>query len=74
LLRHSLLSPLVKPIWIGYQAASDWQYVSVRRLALYIEASLIEGTKWATFEPNDRRLWSQLDRSIGTFMQALFAQ
>lgn len=56
------------------QAASDSQYVPVRRLALYIEASLIEGTKWATFEPNDQRLWSQLNRSIGAFMQALYLQ
>ncbi len=56
------------------QAASDWTYVPVRRLALYIETSLIEGTKWAAFEPNDSRLWSELNRSIGTFMRALFTQ
>ena len=46
----------------------------VRRLALYIEASVANGTKWATFEPNDARLWSELNRSIGAFMQALFTQ
>jgi phage tail sheath protein FI len=56
------------------QATSNWQYVSVRRLALYIETSLIDDTRWATFEPNDQRLWSQLNRSAGAFMQALFAQ
>jgi len=56
------------------QAASDWTYVPVRRLALYIEASVTNGTKWATFEPNDARLWSELNRSIGAFMQTLFTQ
>ncbi len=56
------------------QAASDWTYVPVRRLALYIETSVRDGTKWATFEPNDARLWSELNRSIGAFMQALFTQ
>jgi hypothetical protein len=56
------------------QAASDWTYVPVRRLALYIEASVTNGTKWATFEPNDARLWSELNRSIGAFMQVLFTQ
>jgi phage tail sheath protein FI len=56
------------------QPPSDWQYVPVRRLALYIESSVYVGTKWAAFEPNDSRLWSELNRSIGAFMQALFAQ
>ena len=56
------------------QAASDWTYVPVRRLALYIETSVHDGTKWATFEPNDAQLWSELNHSIGAFMQALFAQ
>ena len=37
----------------GDQAASDWTYVPARRLALYIETSVHDGTKWATFEPND---------------------
>lgn len=33
---------------------SPWKYVPVRRLALYIEASLYEGTQWVTFEPTMR--------------------
>jgi phage tail sheath protein FI len=58
----------------GDQAASDWTYVPVRRLALFIETSVHDGTKWAVFEPNDARLWSELNRGIGAFMQTLFAQ
>ena len=44
---------------------SQWKYVPVRRLALYIEESLYRGTKWAVFEPNDEPLWAQLRLNIG---------
>jgi phage tail sheath protein FI len=56
------------------QAGSDWKYVSVRRLALYIESSLFTGTQWAVFEPNNAQLWAQLRSSVGAFMQTLFVQ
>ena len=52
--------------------ASEWKYIPVRRLALYIEESLSNGTRWAVFEPNDAALWSQLRLSIEGFMQQLF--
>lgn len=54
--------------------ASDWKYIPVRRLTLYIEESLYRATRWAVFEPNDEPLWAQLRLSIGTFMQDLFRQ
>ena len=56
------------------QLASQWKYVPVRRLALYIEESLFRGTKWAVFEPNDEPLWAQLRLSVGSFMHDLFRQ
>ena len=56
------------------QTASDWKYVSVRRLALYIESSLSNGIQWAVFEPNNEQLWAQLRSSVGAFMQTLFVQ
>ena len=46
----------------------------MRRLALYIEASLYQGTQWVVFEPNDEPLWSQIRLNVGTFMQNLFKQ
>ena len=54
--------------------ASEWKYISVRRLALYIDESLYRGTQWAVFEPNDETLWSQLRLNIGAFMNNLFRQ
>jgi len=52
--------------------ASEWKYLPVRRLALYIEESLYRGTQWAVFEPNDEPLWSQLRVSLSAFMHGLF--
>ncbi|HET7271504.1 MAG TPA: phage tail sheath C-terminal domain-containing protein [Rubrobacter sp.] len=56
------------------QEASEWKYVPVRRLALYLEESLYRGTKWVVFEPNDEPLWAQIRLNIGAFMQNLFRQ
>lgn len=54
--------------------ASEWKYIPVRRLALYIEESLYQGTQWVVFEPNDEPLWSQIRLNINAFMQSLFQQ
>jgi phage tail sheath protein FI len=54
------------------QVGSEWKYVPVRRLALYIEKSLYRGTQWVVFEPNDEPLWAQIRLNVGAFMQNLF--
>lgn len=54
--------------------ASEWKYIPVRRLALFIEESLFRGTKWVVFEPNDEPLWAQVRLNIGAFMHNLFRQ
>lgn len=56
------------------QSASQWKYIPVRRLALYIEESLYRGTQWVVFEPNDEPLWAQVRLNIGAFMHGLFRQ
>jgi hypothetical protein len=56
------------------QAGSQWKYVPIRRLALYLESSLYEGTQWVVFEPNDEPLWGQIRLNVGAFMQGLFLQ
>lgn len=54
--------------------ASEWKYIPVRRLALYIEESLYRGTQWVVFEPNDEPLWGQIRLNVGAFMHNLFRQ
>ena len=53
---------------------SEWKYVPVRRLALFLEESLYRGTQWVVFEPNDEPLWAQIRLNVGAFMQNLFRQ
>ncbi|NJS11328.1 MAG: phage tail sheath family protein [Microcoleus sp. CSU_2_2] len=54
--------------------ASEWKYIPVRRLALFLEESLYRGTQWVVFEPNDEPLWAQIRLNIGAFMNNLFRQ
>jgi phage tail sheath protein FI len=55
-------------------ADEDWKYVPVRRLALYIEQSLIQGLQWVVFEPNDEALWAQIRLSVNSFLHPLYLQ
>jgi phage tail sheath protein FI len=52
--------------------ASEYKYIPIRRLALYIEESLYRGLKWVVFEPNDEPLWAQIRLNVGAFMHDLF--
>ena len=54
--------------------ASEWKYVPIRRLALFLEESLYRGTKWVVFEPNDEPLWAKIRMNVGAFMMRLFRQ
>ncbi|MGH2449962.1 MAG: phage tail sheath family protein [Candidatus Limnocylindria bacterium] len=65
-------------VWGGRTLASaaepEWKYVSVRRLLLFIEESIDQGTRWAVFEPNDEPLWRAVRSSIESFLLELFRQ
>jgi uncharacterized protein len=51
---------------------SEYKYIPVRRLALYIEETLYRNLKWVVFEPNDDPLYAQIRLNVGAFMQDLF--
>jgi phage tail sheath protein FI len=53
---------------------SEWKYIPIRRLALFIEESLFRGTQWVVFEPNDEPLWARIRLNVGVFMSGLFRQ
>ena len=46
----------------------DWKYVNVRRLLIFIEASIDRGLQWVVFEPNAEPLWARVRRSISNFL------
>lgn len=52
--------------------ASEYKYVPVRRLALYIEESLVRGLRWVVFEPNEEALWAHIRLNADAFMYDLF--
>jgi phage tail sheath protein FI len=47
---------------------SDWKYVNVRRLLIFIEASIERGLQWVVFEPNAEPLWARVRRSVSNFL------
>ncbi len=52
----------------------DWRYVNVRRLFIYVEKSIMDGTQWVVFEPNDAPLWTRVVRSISDFLTGVWQQ
>jgi uncharacterized protein len=56
------------------QRGSEWKYIPIRRLALFLEESLFRGTKWVVFEPNDEPLWAQIRMNLRAFMMGMFRQ
>lgn len=61
-------------VWGARTLSSDpaWRYINVRRLYNYVEKSIENGTQWVVFEPNDRALWSRVDRDITAFLRGVW--
>jgi uncharacterized protein len=61
-------------IWGARTLSSDpeWRYVNVRRLFNFVEKSILNGTSWVVFEPNDMRLWSTVERTITMFLRRVW--
>lgn len=57
-------------VWGARTLSSDpeWRYLNVRRLFNYISDSIMQGTQWAVFEPNDEHLWIQLQIAVSNFL------
>jgi phage tail sheath protein FI len=57
-------------VWGARTLASDpaWRYLNVRRYFNYLEESILVGTQWVVFEPNDEALWARIRRNISAFL------
>lgn len=57
-------------VWGARTLSSDaeWRYINVRRYFNYLEESILQGTQWCVFEPNDERLWGRVRRTISAFL------
>jgi len=47
---------------------TNWQYVNIRRLFIFLEESIQVGIRGSVFEPNNTGLWQKLKRTIGAFL------
>ena len=63
-------------VWGARTLSSDpeWRYLNVRRLFNYVSESIMQGTQWAVFEPNDQRLWTQLRIAASNFLTRTWRQ
>ena len=61
-------------IWGARTLSSDpeWRYINVRRLFNYVSDSIMAGTQWSVFEPNDATLWSKLTINIWSFLNRTY--
>jgi len=57
-------------VWGARTLSSDpaWRYLNVRRFFNYLEESILSGTQWVVFEPNDDSLWAKMRRTIAAFL------
>jgi phage tail sheath protein FI len=57
-------------VWGARTLSSNtlWKYINVRRLFIFVEESIEEGTQWVVFEPNDQKLWARVIQTITQFL------
>jgi phage tail sheath protein FI len=62
-------------IWGARTLASDtdWRYINVRRLFNMVETTIMQGTQYAVFEPNDTTLWEGVSRTLTGFLRGLWS-
>lgn len=53
---------------------SQWKYLQVRRMALFIESSLMRGLRWVESEPNGPPMWEEMRDRAEAFLGGLFRQ
>jgi len=70
------LPSLGNRIWGARTTSSDseWKYVNVRRLLIYIEQSFEQGLQWAVFEPNGEVLWATVRQTVEDFLLTMYQQ
>ncbi len=57
---------------IGGDMNSEWKYINVRRVFLFLRDSIDQGTQWVVFEPNDRELWGKIRRNVSDFLRIVW--
>lgn len=53
---------------------TDWRYINVRRLFNTVESTILDGTQWVVFEPNDEKLWAGVKRTLNAYLRGLWTE
>jgi len=53
---------------LGTASDPSWKYINVRRLFIMVEQSIMLGSQWSVFEPNDQTLWKKLTRDVRAYL------
>jgi uncharacterized protein len=64
----------LSPRTLSGTGASDWRYLSARRLALFLAASIEQGTRWVLLEHNGPVVWERAQAQVEGFLDTLAAQ
>jgi phage tail sheath protein FI len=61
-------------VWGARSMSSDseWKYVSIRRLFIFLEQSIDRGTQWVVFELNTEPTWLAIRQSITNFLRTVW--
>jgi uncharacterized protein len=61
-------------VWGARTLSSDpeWRYLNIRRLFNFVESSILNGTNWVVFEPNDPKLWDSVTRTVTMFLRRVW--
>jgi hypothetical protein len=61
-------------VWGARVVTSDssFKYINVRRLFIFVEESIDEGTQFVVFEPNDEPLWARVRQTITNFLTTVW--
>src|SRR5262249_10197491 len=63
-------------IWAAHtligEENSEWRYINVRRLFLFLRKSIDHGTQWVVFEPNNSALWGKITREVSDFLRRVW--
>jgi phage tail sheath protein FI len=63
-------------VWGARTLSSNpsWNYLNVRRLFNMVETTIMDGTQWAVFEPNDLALWERVKRTLNAYLRTLWRE
>lgn len=57
---------------LGTASDPSWKYINVRRLFIMVEQSIMLGSQWAVFEPNDHTLWKKITRDLRAYLMRVW--